>query len=163
MKKVAQSLFALVLTASLVLTACGGGDEKEPATSTEPESLAYPEDKVLDNTNLDDRQPLELSKEFETVEKRILIASLMRQRNDLEYRIREIKTAADTTINPYPAPPAGDLEQLKTYVDNIDKEIAKVRNTPSENLAEVEETALAAIKGAGALLQSSYMRIDSGF
>jgi hypothetical protein len=162
MKKIAQSLFALLLTTSLLLTACGG-DEKEPATSTEPESLAYPEDKVLENTNLDNRQPLELSKEFETIEKRILLASLMRQRNDLQYRIREIKTAADTAINPYPAPPAGDLEQLQTYVDNIDKEIANVRNTPSDRLADVEETALATIEGAGALLQSPYMRIDSGF
>lgn len=144
------------------LLACGG-DEKEPATSTEPESIAYPEDKVLENTNLNDRQPLELDKEFESVEKRILIASLMRQRNDLEYRIREIKTSVDTTINPYPAPPAGDLEQLITYVDKIDLEIAKVRRTPNENLEEVQKAAMGAIEGAGALLQSSYMRIDSGF
>lgn len=155
MKKIAQSLFVSALIASSLLTSCGGGEESD--------GTEYPDDMVLEDTNLDGQQPLELSKEFETVEKRILMASLMRQRNDLQYRIREIKTAADTTINPYPAPPAGDLKQLQTYVDNIDKEIAKVRNTPSDRLADVEETALAAIEGAGALLQSSYMRIDSGF
>ncbi|MEM9671522.1 MAG: hypothetical protein ACFB15_29465 [Cyclobacteriaceae bacterium] len=152
MKKVAKSLFALVLTTSLLLTACGG---------EEPEGTESSDDMVSESTNPDGQQPLELSVEFETVEKRILIASLMRQRNDLQYRIQEIKSAADTTINT--ASPAGDLEQLQTYVDSIDKEIANVRNTPSENLREAEETAMAAIEEAGALLQSSYMRIDSGF
>lgn len=136
------------------LAACGG---------EESEGVEYPDDMVLEDTNLDSEQPLELSKEFESVEKRILMASLMRQRNDLEYRIREIKTSVDTAINPYPAPPAGDLEQLIDYVDKIDSEIAKVRNTPTESLSSVQEAAMAAIEGAGALLQSSYMRIDSGF
>ncbi|MGB3586990.1 MAG: hypothetical protein WBA23_10640, partial [Tunicatimonas sp.] len=125
---------------------------------TEPDSLAYPKDKVLDDTNLDNRQPLEFTTEFESVEKRVLIASLMRQKTDLEYRIREVKNQPGGTT-----PPAGDLQQMKTYVDDISREIAKVRQTPAENLAEVEKTATAAIEGAGALLQSSYMRIDSGF
>lgn len=155
MKLFSASLFATVFT--LMLFACGG-DDKEPATSTEPESLAYPEDKVIDDTNLDTRQPLEFDTEFESIEKRILIASLMRQKTDLEYRIREIKNQPGGTT-----PPAGDLAQLQTYVDKISKEISQVRQTPDENLAEVEETATAAIEGAGALLQSSYIRIDSGF
>ncbi|WKN46146.1 hypothetical protein [Tunicatimonas pelagia] len=129
-------LFAVIF--ALGLLACGGGESEE--------------------TEVSEEAGLEMKTEFESVEKRVLMASLIRQKTDLEYRIREIQSHPGGTT-----PPAGDLGQLKTYVDDISREITKVRQTPDGQLAEVEKTAMAAIEGAGALLQSSYMRIDSGF
>ncbi len=134
--KLYSLLFAIILACGL--SSCGGSESEEGEVSEEAD--------------------LEMDTEFESIEKRALIASLMRQKTDLEYRIREVKSQPSGST-----PPAGDLGQMKTYVDDISREIAKVRQTPDGNLAEVEKTAMAAIEGAGALLQSSYMRIDSGF
>jgi hypothetical protein len=124
---------------------------------------AYPRDKVLDETNLeeDDYLPMEIGEATTLIEKRKLMALLIRQKNDMEERINELENmpgdASDNTVV------QGDIDKLRLYLDKLDLEITKVRKVQAGSMEEVSESALGAVKGAGALMQSSVMRIDRGF
>lgn len=173
MKKVSLLLPALVLIGGLFLASCDRGDEYKQAegdgatasagdsTSGEynEEEAQYPEEKVQDDTNLDDEDPLTLTSGHEDIQKRVLMASLLRQKNDLQNRIREIKSQSGSATTP----PAAEMDQMETYVGRLDEEITKVRQASSGSLGQVEESAQGAIEGAGALIQSTFIRVDSGF
>jgi len=150
------SLFSLSLAIAFLLSACGGG-EKESATS-QTGDVAYPEDKVIEDTNLDDDKPLELDSEEMSLEKKKLLATLNKQRTELENQIRQLEDMPgnynDTTTL------AGNIEKMKQYLDKLDTEIAQVKEAGEENFDEAAETAQAAIEGAGALMNSKDMRIN---
>ena len=170
-----SSYYTVALLASmLLLTQCGGQGEdykqEEDAVATSSNGTDssstgsnYPPDKVLEETNIDDEDdaPLEIGEVTSVLEKRKLLASLMRQKTDMAHRIQELKNlpgdASDNTVI------QGDIDKLRTYINKLDQEIVDVRKAEAGSIEEVSESALAAIKGAGALMQSSVMRIDRGF
>ena len=120
----------------------------------------YPEEKVLDETNLDSEKPLETGTAISLIEKRELLASLMRQKTEIMYRIAELSEQSrqnPTTVI------RGDIDKLQVYLEKLDKEITKVRAASPNDMQAVGESAKAAIKASGALMQSSVMRIDRGF
>lgn len=170
MKKITYLLSTIMLAGGFILSSCDRGDdykqnEDGEATAASGEynedEAMYPEEKVQENTGLEDGEPLELDSEYETVQKRVLMASLLRQKNDLQNRIREMKghpASAETTTAP-----VADLGQMQAYVKRIDDEITSIRRTPNGRIPQVAESAQGIIQGAGALLQSKYIRIDSGF
>ena len=133
----------------------------DQATTDNPN--AYPRDEVLDETNLDedDYLPMEIGEATSLIEKRKLLALLIRQKNDMEERVNELERmpgdASDNTVV------QGDIDKLRLYLDKLDLEILKVRKVQAGSMKEVSESALGAVKGAGALMQSSVMRIDRGF
>nr|WKN39839.1 hypothetical protein K4G66_14175 [Tunicatimonas sp. TK19036] len=168
MKKVTYLLATTVLAGSLVLSSCDRGDDykqnedgEATASSGEgefnEEEAMYPEEKVQDDTNLEDGEPLDLDSEYEPVKKRVMIASLLRQKNDLQNRIREIKMQSSATAS------EGDMGQMQDYVERIDTEITSIRRTPNDRISQVEKSAQTTIEEAGELLQSTKMRIDHGF
>lgn len=124
---------------------------------------AYPRDEVLDETNLDqdDYLPMEVGEVTSLIEQRKLLALLLRQKNDMEQRVNELENmpgdASDNTVV------KGDIDKLRLYLVKLDLEILKVRKARPGSMREVSESALGAVKGAGALMQSSVMRIDRGF
>lgn len=133
----------------------------EADTAYNPQAAQYPTDKIKDETNLNSNDPMELDSDFESVKKKKLLATLNRHRTNIETRIRELKNEPgnsedSTTIE-------GNIEKLRLYREKLDLEIAKVRAVGEENFAEIAENAQAAIKGAGALLQSENMRIQRGY
>jgi hypothetical protein len=136
-------------------------DDQAP-TGTDDEN-AYPRDEVQEETNLDqdDYLPMELGEVTSLIEQRKLLALLLRQKNDMEQRINELKDmpgdASDNTVV------KGDIDKLRLYLVKLDLEILKVRKAQPGSMREVSESALGAVKGAGALMQSSVMRIDRGF
>ncbi len=124
---------------------------------------AYPRDEVQDETNLDpdDYLPMEVGEVTSLIEQRKLLALLLRQKNDMEQRVNELEDmpgdASDNTVV------KGDVDKLRLYLVKLDLEILKVRKAQPGSMREVSESALGAVKGAGALMQSSVMRIDRGF
>ena len=136
------------------------GDRQNVGDSSQND---YPRDKVQEETNLeeDDYLPMELGEATSLIEKRKLMALLIRQKNDMEERINELENmpgdASDNTVV------QGDIDKLRLYLDKLDLEILKVRKVQAGSMKEVSESALGAVKGAGALMQSSVMRIDRGF
>ena len=135
-----------------------GNDQESQYDENEAE---YPEEKVLDDTNLDSDQPLETGAAISLIEKRKLLASLMRQKTEIMYRIEELSSQSrnqDTA-----SVISGDIDKLRTYLDQLDDEITKVRVANPNDMQQVEESAQAAIKASGALMQSAVMRIDRGY
>ena len=123
---------------------------------------AYPRDEVREETNLDgDYLPMDLGETTSLIEKRKLLALLMRQKNDMEQRINELENQPGNPSNNTVV--EGDIDKLRLYVEKLDLELVKVRKSPAGSMKEVSESALGAVKGAGALMQSSVMRIDRGF
>lgn len=160
-------LLALSLTA-LLFVRCGseGEDYKENQAGTgdgaDTTVAGYPSDKVQEETNLEEGDdPMEVSEITSSLEKQKLLALLMRQKMDMSYRIEELANApgnsADNTVV------QGDIDKLQLYMDKLDQEIVDIRKAPTGSMKEATESALGAIKGAGALLQSTVMRIDRGF
>lgn len=171
-------IVAFLLTGSLLI-GCGEPDQdyknddddrsveaiadQQAATDADSNPNAYPRDEVLDDTNLeeDDYLPMEIGDVTSWVEKRELLALLLRQKNDMNLRINELENmpgdASDNTII------QGDIDKLRAYLVTLDREIVEVRRTQPGAIAEVVESALGTVKGAGALMQSSVMRIDRGF
>lgn len=137
--------------------------ENQVATDADSDENAYPRDEVLDETNLeeDDYLPMEIGEVTSLIEKRELMALLLRQKNDMVQRVNELEDrpgdASDNTVV------QGDIDKLRLYLDKLDLEILKVRKAQAGSMKEVSESALGAVKGAGALMQSSVMRIDRGF
>ncbi len=137
--------------------------DDQAATDDNRDPNAYPRDEVLDDTNLeeDDYLPMETGEVTSLIEKRKLMALLIRQKNDMEERVNELENmpgdASDNTVV------QGDIDKLRLYLDKLDLEILKVRKVQAGSMQEVTESALGAVKGAGALMQSSVMRIDRGF
>lgn len=171
--------FVVVLLIGGLLTGCGepnqdyknddddrsaeAAADSQVATDADNDQNAYPRDEVLDETNLeeDDYLPMEIGEMTSLIEKRELMALLLRQKNDMKQRINELEDmpgdASDNTVV------QGDIDKLRLYLDKLDLEILKVRKAQAGSMAEVSESALGAVKGAGALMQSSVMRIDRGF
>lgn len=138
-----------------------GGDEDATA-STESgyneDSAMYPEEKVLDNTNLGDGQPVDLNTDVFRLEKQKLLSTLNLHKTELENQIRELEAKPgdqdDTSII------EGNIEKYRAYLEKLDKEIAQVNAVEAENFEEVVPSAQAAIKGAGALINTRYIRIN---
>ena len=163
----------VALFAVLLLTQCGdsGEDhmESEGATaSTDSTGNAYPRDKVQDadevNLSAEDGEydlPMDLGGAVSRIEKRKMLALLMRQKTDLMYRIEELEAlpgdASDNTVV------EGDIDKMRTYISKLDAEIVGVRKADEGSMKAAAASALAAVKGAGALMQSSVIRIDQGF
>ena len=168
---------AIALASLLFFTQCGGYGEdymenEDEATATDTtatdsiaEGVAYPRDEVLEETNLeadgDYNLPMEMGEAASRIEKKQLLALLMRQKTDMMYRIEELEAlpgdASDNTVV------RGDIDKLRTYIAKLEAEIVDVRKAQVGSMPEVAESALAAVKGAGALMQSSVIRIDRGF
>lgn len=135
-------------------------DEKTDTAGTED---AYPADMVKEETNMasGNDMPMEIGEVTSAIEKQQLLALLMRQKTNVHYRIGELKNmpgdASNNTIV------RGDIDKLRMYMDKLDQEIVDVRKAQAGTMKEVTESALGAIKGAGALMQSSIIRIDQGF
>ena len=121
----------------------------------------YPEEKVLDDTNLDNDQPLETGSAISLIEKRELLALLMRQKTEMMYRIEELSSQAQNQDTASVI--SGDIDKLRTYVDQLDDEITKVRVATPNDMQEVGKSAQAIIKASGALMQNAVMRIDRGY
>ena len=136
------------------------GDRQNVGDSSQND---YPRDKVQEETNLeeDDYLPMELGESTSLIEKRKLMALLIRQKNDMEERIKELENMPGDASNNTVV--QGDIDKLRLYLDKLDLEILKVRKVQAGSMKEVSESALGAVKGAGALMQSSVMRIDRGF
>lgn len=134
------------------------GETQKMASDAEG-SADYPEEKIQEDTNLKDGEPLELSGSM-NIQKKILIATLNGQRNDLEAYMRNLKQAPGSTEDSSIL--QGNVEKLKAYLDKLDLEMAKVRAVGEENFEEVAESAQGAIEGAGALIVSREMRITEG-
>lgn len=163
-------LSAGLVAVMLFFSQCGGSSdykENENAQSEananyDEEEAQYPAEKLQENTNLTDDQPLELEgDEYQNLDKKILLATLNRQKTLVEDRIEEMENtpqndADDSTLK-------GNIQQLRTYQKKLDVEITKVRNADAAQLSEIAATAQAAIKGAGTIMQSSRMQIDRGF
>ena len=138
-------------------------DDQTATTDADRDPNAYPRDEVRDDTNLeaDDYLPMETGEVTSLIEKRELMALLLRQKNDMEVRVNELERmpgdASDNTVV------QGDIDKLRLYLKKLDLEILKVRKVQAGSMQEVTESALGAVKGAGALMQSSVMRIDRGF
>lgn len=172
--------FLPTLIGSLVLSvSCDRGDNYKREDDTETDIRAdqnssdsqegqydeneakYPEEKVLDNTNLDNDQPLETGAAISLIEKRELLASLMRQKTEMMYRIEELSSQSQNQDTASVI--SGDVDKLRTYVDQLDDEITKVRVANPNNMQQVGESAQAVIKASGTLMQSAVMRIDRGY
>lgn len=133
----------------------------EADTTYDPQAAQYPTDKIKDETNLNSNDPMELDSDFESVQKKKLLATLNRHRTNLERTISDLEKAPGDSEDASTI--AGNIEKLKLYREKIDLEIAKVRAVGEENFAEVAENAQAAMKGSGALMQSENMRIQRGY
>ncbi len=137
--------------------------QNDDVATTDSAGNAYPSDMVKDETNLapGDNMPMEIGGITSSLEKQQLLALLMRQKTNMAYRIEELEDmpgdATDNTVV------RGDIDKLRLYIDKLDQEIVDVRKAQPESMMEATESALGAIKGAGALMQSSVMRIDRGF
>ena len=138
-----------------------GVEYGEADTTYDPQAAQYPTDKIKDETNLNSNDPMELDSDFESVQKKKLLATLNRHRTNLERTISDLKNAPGDSGDSSTI--AGNIEKLKLYREKIDLEIAKVRAVNEENFAEVAENAHAALKGSGALMQSENMRIQRGY
>ena len=175
-----QTFFLPALIGSLILsTSCDRGDNyKRESDQSETDIRAnqssdsqegqynedeamYPEEKVLDNTNLDSDKPMETGSAISLIEKRELLATLMRQKTEITYRIEELSSQSQNQDTATVV--GGNIDKLRTYLDQLDDEIAKVRAANPNNMQEVGESAQAAIKASGVLMQSSVMRIDRGY
>ncbi len=137
-----------------------GEDQKEGAAYNEEEAM-YPAEKVINNTNLTDNQPLEVEGTFQSIDKDILLSTLNLQKTLVSDRIEALQNApgnsADSSIL------QGDVTKLKTYLENLDIVITKVRSANEQNFDEVADLAQGTIKGAGALMQSDRIQIQQGF
>ena len=149
--------FYYLLTIVLGLTLffrCGDSDNNQND---------YPSNMVKDDTNLDpgDNMPMDIGAAVSAIEKQQLLALLMRQKTNMHYRIEELKNmpgdAFDNTVV------RGDIDKLRKYMTTLDQEIVNVRMARGGAMEEVSEAALGTIKAAGALMQSSVIRIDRGF
>ena len=169
--KIRYGMLAFSLVA-LLSVGCGseGEDYKEEqeatgeaAGATDSAGNAYPRDMVVEETNLeeDDNMPMEVGEATSAIEKQKLLALLMRQKTDMLYRIEELENmpgdASDNTVV------RGDIDKLRLYIVKLDQEIVDVRKAQTGSMKEATESALGAVKGAGALMQSTVMRIDRGF
>ncbi len=133
----------------------------EADTSYDAQAAQYPTDKIKDDTNLNSNDPLQLDSDFESIKKKKLLATLNRHSTNLKGAIRNLQNAPGDAENATTI--EGNIEKLKLYQKKIDREIAKVRAADEENFPEIAENAQAAIKGAGALIQSENMRIQQGY
>ncbi len=162
-------LSAGLVAVALIFSQCGGSgnykENKDAASKTadyDENEAMYPEEKVQNNTNLEDNQPLELNGEgYENLDKKTLLATLNKQKELIEDRMEEMENtpqndADNSTVE-------GNIQQLRVYKKKIDDEITKVRNASDDQIAKVSKTAQAAIKGAGAIMQSRRMQLDRGF
>lgn len=139
-----------------------GGDESEAVASSEGEynedAVKYPEEKVIDNTNLTDDQPVELNTDVFRLEKQKLLSTLNLHRTELENHIRKLEAKPgdqeDASVL------EGNIEKYRTYIEKLDKEIAQVNAAEEDDFEEVVPSAQAAIKGAGALINTRDMRIN---
>lgn len=126
------------------------------------QETGYPEDKVQENTNLTDDKPLELkTDEFQSLDKRILLATLNRQKTLIEYHIRELRNGPENSGNT--GTTGNNIQQLKSQLQKLEQAIAKVRNTSEEELDQVAESAQTAIEEAGSLVVSNRMQVQLGF
>ncbi|MFP4091145.1 MAG: hypothetical protein ACLFUB_17890 [Cyclobacteriaceae bacterium] len=121
----------------------------------------YPSDKIQEETNLNSNKPMQLDSEFASVQVKKLYATLNRRKTQLENQIRELENmpgnSEDSSVI------QGNIEKLKLYREKLDTEIAKVLSLDEENYEEVLESAQAAMKGSGALMQEKDMRIQQGY
>lgn len=169
-----RSLFVFaLLTFAGILTYCGGygedykgENEAAEATDSTNTANAYPRDEVRDDTNLEAEDaeydlPIEAGEAVSLMEKRKILALLRRQKTSVLDRIEELEDlpgdASDNTVV------RGDIDKLRLYVDKLDKEIVDVRKANAGSMQAAAKSALAAVKGAGALMQTPNMRIDRGF
>ncbi len=154
------SLFVLALLASLTLSQCGGngGDEdnntqEEIETASEQEAM-YPEEKLQQNTNLTDNDPLELQG-ADFLDKKILLATLNRQKTLVGYEIEKLTNASGTA--------QGNLQQLRNTQQQLDQVITQVRAATEGNFGSIENRAQDAIESAGNLIQSNRIQAQQGF
>ena len=173
-----RSLFTFILLAFAgLLTYCGdygedykGEDENETVAAGDSANAAnaYPRDEVREpeevNVSAEDDEyelPMETEAAVSLMEKRQILALLRRQKTNMLDRIEELEDlpgdASDNTVV------RGDIDKLRLYVDKLDKEIVDVRKADVGSMQAAAESALAAVKGAGALMQTPNIRIDRGF
>lgn len=140
------------------------GNNGENASNREQET-GFPDEKVQDNTNLTDNRPLELqTDEYQSLDKQILLATLNRQKNMIEYHIEALQSDTGNLEGAIDASADGaSVQQLETQLQKLDQEIAKVRNTSAEELGQVAESAQVAIEEAGNLVVSNRMQVQLGF
>jgi hypothetical protein len=131
-------------------------------TAYDETQAMYPSEKIKDETNLNSNDPMKLQSDFRSVKKKKLLATLNSRRTSLENQIRELEkdpgNAEDSSVL------KGNIEKLKLYRAKIDREITKVREAKDQRrFEEVAESAQAALKGSGALMQEENMRIQQGY
>ncbi|MEK6476322.1 hypothetical protein WJR50_02270 [Catalinimonas sp. 4WD22] len=138
----------------------GGDDEAVAASESEynEDSAMYPEEKVLENTNMEDGEPVALSTDVFRLEKQKLLSTLNLHKTELENHIRNLEAKPgdqeDASVL------EGNIEKYRTYLGKLDKEIAQVNAAEEDDFEEVVPSAQAAIKGAGALINTRDMRIN---
>jgi len=132
-------------------------------TAYDSEDAMYPASKIQEDANLNSNDPLALDSDMYSVEKKKLLATLNRHATMIENRIRELRKQPGNSEDSSTV--AGNIEKLKVYKRKLDLELAKVRTVNEADAAaeEVFESAQAAIKGAGAVMQSKDMRIQRGY
>lgn len=161
------SLLTLMIAAPLFFYQCGGSDEegasseKADTASFNEEEAMYPAEKVQENTNLTDDEPLEMGKPFWSIDKSILLATLNKHKTEIQYKIEELESS--------PVSGAGtgasqaSPQELKSYVEQLDEAITNVRMASEANFPQVAESAQEVIQTIGGKLVSSYLRIERGF
>lgn len=157
-----NTLFLLMITSFLLFSRCSNNEEEgTDAASFNEEEAMYPAEKVQQNTNLENNKPLEMDKPFWSIDKSILLATLNKHKTEIEYKIQQMgneQGASNETMSPQ-----ASLQELKSYKEELDEEITRVRMASEANFSEVAESAQETLQNIGAKVASTYIRIERGF
>lgn len=163
------SISSILMSVMLIGAACDSENRSEdesqyPGITDEEEynytegSAKYPDEKVMDSTNLADGQPVDLNTGVFRLDKQKLLSTLNLHKTELENHIRNLE--AEPGDQEDASVLEGNVEKYRTYLDKLDKEIAQVNAAEEDDFEEVVPSAQAAIKGAGALINTRDMRIN---
>ncbi|MDF9800187.1 hypothetical protein OKW21_005450 [Catalinimonas alkaloidigena] len=158
------SISVLLFSVMLMGAACDSNPDNNAEDNSlgeaeyDEDSAMYPEEKVMDSTNLADGQPVDLNTGVFRLDKQKLLSTLNLHKTELENQVRALEAKpgdqSDESVI------EGNIEKYKTYLEKLDREIAQVNAADEENFSEVVPSAQAAIKGAGALINTRDMRIN---
>lgn len=165
MRKVSRQNSLLLLTISIffLFSQCSNNEEEGADTASfNEEEAMYPAEKVQQNTSLEDNEPLEMgSKPFWSIDKSILLATLNKHKTEIEYKIQQMgneQEASNGAISPQ-----ASLQELKSYKEDLDEEITRVRMASEADFSEVAESAQETLQNIGTKVVSTYIRIERGF